>query len=80
MESPYFGEFQQIPMDSNVCLCYSYIILKKVHEQGLNHSLGECHLGGKQQYIHKAMDGGREGWGMMEGGGMGNYGGGRDGE
>ena len=48
------GEFQWIPTHSNVCLCYYYNI-KKVHEQGLNHSLGRCHVRRKQQYIHSAM-------------------------
>ena len=31
------------------------IILKKVHEQVLNHSLSRGHVHRKQQYIHWAM-------------------------
>ena len=45
------GEFQWIPMFAFVTI----IIYKKVHEQGLNHSLSRCHMHRKQQYIHSAM-------------------------
>ena len=45
------NRFQQIPMFAFVTI----IILKKVHEQGLNHSLGRRHMHRKQQYIHSAM-------------------------
>ena len=61
LEFPYFGEFQWIPTHSNtfqwipMFAFVTIIIYKKVHEQGLNHSLCGCHMHRKQQYIHLAI-------------------------
>ena len=59
--SPKIWEFQWIPTHSNtfqwipMFAFVTIIIFKKVHEQGLNHSLGGHHVHRKQQYIHLAM-------------------------